>query len=59
MMADKAFVELCAELIKLGAKTVKRGEYEATFGPMPKPAQRPTPEVDGSDPLDRFPRGGR
>ncbi len=53
---DKAFVDLCAELIKLGARTVKRGEYEATFVPVPKPAQRPTAEVDGSDVLDRFPR---
>jgi hypothetical protein len=53
---DKAFVELCAELIKLGARTVKRGEYEATFVPVPKVGQRPTPEVDWSDPSDRFPR---
>ncbi len=54
--ADKSFVDLCAELIKLGARTVKCGQYEATFVPVPKINQRATPEVDGTDPLDRFPR---
>ncbi len=56
---DRCFVDLCAELIKLGARSVKCGQYEATFVPVPKVGQRATPEVDGSDPLDRFPKGVR
>ncbi len=54
---DTAFVELCTRLRALGATSVRSGDREAHFtATMPKAPQRQSPELDGSDQLDRFPK---
>lgn len=51
--AQQDFVDLCRELLSMGVTTVRHGDFEATFRPMPvKPAEKRA--AAEPDPYERF-----